>query len=62
MKYNGMYAEEFVVAWIKSEILMPRILLFKPENFYDELMNLKVEMEVKKNEISRKKKRKNKSA
>ena len=33
-----MNAEEFIVAWIKSEILMPKVLLFEPENFYDELL------------------------
>ncbi len=32
VKYNGMYAEEFVKAWIKSEILMPKFLAFKGEN------------------------------
>jgi hypothetical protein len=37
-KYNGMYAEEFIVAWIRSEILTPKVLLFKPENIYDELL------------------------
>ena len=39
VKYNGMYAEEFIIAWIKSEILTPSVLLFKPENIYDELIN-----------------------
>ena len=38
VKYNGMNAEEFIWAWIKSEILMPRVLLFKPENLYEELL------------------------
>lgn len=38
VKYNGMNAEEFVVAWIKSEILLPSVLLFKPENIYYELL------------------------
>ena len=38
IKYNGMNAEEFVIAWIKSEILLPRVLLFKPENIYYELL------------------------
>lgn len=33
-----MNAEEFIVAWIKSEILMPRVLLFKTENIYDEIL------------------------
>lgn len=65
VKYNGMYAEEFVVAWIKSEILMPKVLLFKPENIYDELLKeefKKLEMEGMKNEISKKEQRKSKSA
>ena len=38
VKYNGMNAEEFIWACIKSEILMPRVLLFKPENLYEELL------------------------
>lgn len=66
VKYNGMYAEEFVIAWIKSEILMPNVLLFKPENFYDELLRdeyKKLEKEgMKIVQFSKKKKRKSKSA
>lgn len=57
VKYNGMYAEEFVIAWIKSEILMPRVLFFKPENFYYELLKddfKKLEMEGMKIENSKK--------
>lgn len=38
LKYNGMYAEEFIVAWVKSEILTPRILFFQAENIYYELL------------------------
>ena len=38
VKYNGMNAEEFIIAWIKSEILMPKVLFFKPENIYEEIM------------------------
>lgn len=38
VKYNGMNAEQFIVAFIKSEILMPKVLLFKPENIYYELL------------------------
>lgn len=48
IKYNGMNAEEFVVAWIKSEILLPNVLLFKPENIYYEMLKedyKKMEME-----------------
>lgn len=38
VKYNGMNAEEFIVAWVKSQILLPSVLLFKPENMYYELL------------------------
>ena len=38
VKYNGMNAEELVLAWIKSKILMPKVLYFKPINFYEELL------------------------
>ena len=36
VKYHGMTAEQFVWAWIKSEILMPKRLTFKPNNLYYE--------------------------
>lgn len=36
IKYNGMTAEEFVIAFIKSEILMPRYLTFNSQNIYAE--------------------------
>lgn len=36
IKYNGMTAEEFVIAFIKSEILMPRQLTFSSQNIYAE--------------------------
>ena len=48
VKYNGMTAEQFIIAWIKAKILMPRVLYFKPENFYDEVLEkdiLKIEKE-----------------
>lgn len=34
IKYNGMTAEEFVIAFIKSEILMTRHLTFNSQNIY----------------------------
>ena len=37
IKYNGMTADEFVVAWIKSEILTPKVLVFKAENIYTKI-------------------------
>lgn len=36
IKYNGMTAEEFVIAFIKSEILLPRHLTFNSQNIYAE--------------------------
>ena len=38
IKYNGMTAEQFVWAWIKSELLMPKKLMFLPDNLYYETM------------------------
>ena len=38
IKYNGMNAEEFVLAYIRSEWLTPKELVFKPENYYYELL------------------------
>lgn len=59
VNYNGMTAEQFIIAWIKSEILMPKVLYFRPENFYDEILKeeyKKLEMEEKKSETVRKNK------
>ena len=36
--YNGMTAEKFIYAYIKSEFLIPKNLTFKPVNFYYELL------------------------
>lgn len=30
--YNGMTAEQFIWAWLKSEVLMPKRLVFKAED------------------------------
>lgn len=38
IKYNGMHAEEFIWAWIKYEILLPKRLIFEPENIYEEIL------------------------
>lgn len=37
-KYHGMTAEQFIWAWMKSEILMPKRLVFRPENIYYEAL------------------------
>ena len=36
--YNGMTAEQFLVAYIKSEILMPKQLKFQGNNYYYNLI------------------------
>lgn len=38
VKYNGMTAEKFMWAWIKSEVLIPKRLCFHSTNIYFELM------------------------
>lgn len=43
IKYNGMTAEQFVWAWIKSEFLMPKKLTFLPENLYYEALKPNIE-------------------
>ena len=35
VKYNGMTAEQFVWAWIKSEFLMPKKLMFQSQSERD---------------------------
>lgn len=37
VKYNGMSAEKFLAAWLRSEFLVPKKLLFRPVNLYAEL-------------------------
>jgi len=39
VKYNGMTAEKFILAMIRSEFLLPKRLTFKAQNIYYE--NLK---------------------
>lgn len=38
--YNGMPTEKFIWAWIKSEILMPKKLMFRAVNFYYETLQI----------------------
>lgn len=38
VKYNGMTAEKFIIAWFKSEILTPKKLTFKSFNLYKLLL------------------------
>ena len=47
VKYNGMTAEKFVIAWVKSEFLTPKKLTFKSTNTYYELMKPVIEQKEK---------------
>ena len=38
IKYNGMTAEQFLWAYIKSELLIPKKLTFYPTNIYYEAL------------------------
>ena len=60
LKYNGMTAEKFIFAWLKSEIFIPKKLTFKPTNLYYEMIQStnKEKRSIKRiKKISKKKKR-----
>ena len=38
IQYHGMNAEQFLWAWIKSELLVPKRMVFQPENIYYEAL------------------------
>lgn len=40
VKYNGLPAEKFIWAWIKSEVLIPKKLTFYNTNVYYRLLGL----------------------
>ncbi len=50
VKYNGMTAEKFIWAWIKSEVLIPKKLHFGNTNLYMNLLS-EAEAEKKKGKI-----------
>ena len=58
VRYNGMTAEQFVWAWIKSEFIMPKKLLFVPENLYYEAMKNAIEAHEKGTPAVQKKRKK----
>lgn len=37
-KYHGMTAEQFVWAWIKSELIHPKLLVFRSDSLYYQAM------------------------
>ena len=38
IKYNGMTAEQFIMAWLKSEFINPKQLKYLPTNIYYEVL------------------------
>ena len=38
VKYNGMTAERFLWAWLRSEFIVPKKLMFRAANIYAEAM------------------------
>ena len=52
IKYNGMNAEEFIFAYIKSEFLTPKHLFFIPKNYYYDLLKLEGDDKNKNNKES----------
>lgn len=47
LRYHGMTAEQFIWAWLKSELLFPKRMLYCPENLYYELLKPIIEQRVK---------------
>ena len=61
IKYNGMTAEKFVWSWIKSEFLMPKKMLFSPNNLYFEAMKIAIQNHEKGENSVKKHRKKEKS-
>ena len=55
VKYNGMTAEQFVWAWVKSEFLIPKKLMFLPSNLYYEALKQNIEAREKGLPVAQKK-------
>lgn len=61
VKYNGMTAEKLLIAFIKSEILMPKRLTFKAENIYYETLKPTIDKRLKQGILKPQKKNKEKN-
>lgn len=62
LKYNGMTAEQFVGAFIKSEILTPKKLTFKSTNYYEQLLkDIERTRKIKNKKLKKKINKKNKA-
>lgn len=60
VKYNGMTAEKFIMAFIKSEFLIPKKLTFKAKNIYAEEFRPTIERKLKQGILKPQKKNKEK--
>lgn len=60
VKYNGMTAEKFIIAVIKSEILTPKKLTFKATNIYAEAFKPTINKKLKNSLLKPQKKKKEK--
>ena len=58
VKYNGMTAEQFLVAWFRSKFLMPSHFVFKSDNYYEIKLRPVIEKNLKKDFIKNKKEHK----
>ena len=62
VKYNGMTAEKFIIAFIKSEFIIPKRLTFKAKNIYAEVFKPTIEKNLKKGLIKPQHKHKEKKS
>ena len=47
VRYHGMNAEQFVWVWIKSELLIPKCLVFRSKNLYYEALETAISKQKK---------------
>ena len=60
VKYNGMTAEQFLIAWFRSKFLMPSHFVFKSDNYYAMKFKPIIENNLKRDFIKNKKEHKDK--
>lgn len=60
VKYNGMTAEQFLMAWFRSKFLMPSHFVFKADNYYEMCLEPIINNNLRKDFIKNKKERKSK--
>ena len=60
VKYNGMTAEQFLIAWFRSKFLMPSHFVFKSDNYYAMKNKSIIENTLKRDFIKNKKEHKDK--